>query len=159
MSSMRGLSSLEHVERDWSVQDTWAQREDMHHWNMLREIYLYRVGELNERTYIIVTCWERFICTGYVSSTRGHTSLEHVERDLSVQGRWAQWEGIHHWNMLREMYLCRVGELNERTYIIGTTCSNDVCPLVELTYPVQINLSQHVPMMYVLSFSSPTLYR
>ena len=65
---------------------------------------------------------------------RGHTSLEHVERDLSVQGRWAQWEDIHHWqmlsaiylsgrwaqcikdiyhwNMLRQIYLYRVGELN-----------------------------------------------
>ena len=39
--------------------------KDIHHWNMLREIYLYRVGELNERT----------------------SSLEHVERDLFVQGR------------------------------------------------------------------------
>ena len=31
-----------------------------------------------------------------------------------------------------------------------STCSNDVCPLIELPYPAQINLSQHVPMMYVL---------
>ena len=45
------------------------------------------------------------------------------------------------------------------TYKSLSTCSSDVCPLIELTYPVQINLSQHVPMMYVLSFSSPTLYR
>ena len=30
---------------------------------------------------------ERFICAGEVSSIRGHTSLTHVERDLSVQGR------------------------------------------------------------------------
>ena len=51
---------------------------------------------------------------------KGHTSLEHVERDLSVQGRRAQCEDIHHWNMLREIYLYRVGEFNERTYIIGT---------------------------------------
>jgi hypothetical protein len=91
---------------------------------------------------------------------RGHTSLEHVERDLSAQGRWAQWEDIHHWNMLREIYLSRVGELNERTYIIGTCWEiYHVCPLIELIYPVQINLSQHVPMMYVLSLSSPTLHR
>jgi hypothetical protein len=35
-----------------------------------------------------------------------------------------------------------------------------VCPLyIELTYPVHINLSQHVPVMYVLSLSSPILYR
>ena len=66
---------------------------------------------------------------------RGHTSLEHVERNLSVLGRWAQcikdihhwlmlseiylsgrWaqciKDIHHWNMLRQIYLYRVGELN-----------------------------------------------
>ena len=41
-----------------------------------------------------------------------------------------------------------------------STCSNDVCPLyIELTYPGQINLSQHVPLMHVLSLSSPTLDR
>ena len=61
--------------------------EDIHQWNMLRAIYLYRVGELNERTYITGTCRERFICPGQVSSMRGHTSLEHAERDLSVQVR------------------------------------------------------------------------
>jgi hypothetical protein len=35
----------------------------------------------------------------------------------------------------------------------------NVYPLIELTYPVQINLSQHVPMMYILSLGSPTLAR
>ena len=44
---------------------------------------------------------------------KGHTSLEHVERDLFVQGRLAQCiKDIHHWNMLRQIYLYRVGELN-----------------------------------------------
>jgi hypothetical protein len=41
-----------------------------------------------------------------------------------------------------------------------STCSTDACPLVELNYPGQIHLFQHVPMMYVLyTLSSHTLDR
>jgi hypothetical protein len=57
--------------------------------------------------------WAHLPCTDKYLST----CSKHVETDFSVQGRWAQWEDIHHWNMLREIYLYRVGELNERTYI------------------------------------------
>jgi hypothetical protein len=43
------------------------------------------------------------------------------EFNLTVHGSLAQCiKDIHHWNMLKEIYLSRVGELNERTYITGT---------------------------------------
>ena len=55
----------------------------------------------------------------------GCQSLSYVifsdEFNLTVHGRLAQCiKDIHHWNMLKEIYLSRVGELNERTYITGT---------------------------------------